>query len=237
MIEETFPSAQALEEALAPDLGSSPELRGLAPEELAIGFKILPVVQEAARRHEAAKAARAYSAEIDKFRIEATETLKTERDRLTKALTPPTSADLEKLLTQEYKEFTVQLRVRPDSTGNTVRCFVLREHPQAVEKKWVKAISSQLLPLLKQAQSLDWSVGSSADKIQSVIDSIPGALDTLAQLCAICLDPWGDSKIDQLWVQENLSTTRMSDILQAQFEVSRLRDFFSGASRLTSTIA
>ncbi len=72
---------------------------------------------------------------------------------------------------------------------------------------------------------LEFSPGSSvADNLQKIIDLVPEVAIVLAQLCAVALDR------DAEWVSNTLSIRRQYNIVQAQLQVGRYRDFISAAS-------
>lgn len=200
-------------------------------QERNIAARLLPVIAAKANRQAEANKAK----ELEKFMAE----LQTENKKLLdakleefrKAMTPPSAEELQKVLDQEYLSFGLKLRGRSGATKE----FTIQELPMATEAKVVKMLQKTLGSRLKDFSSVEWSAElSMIEKIERLMAMVPGALETLSDCLAVCLDPWGeDSDITGLWVRENVSGSRMANILNAQIEVSRLRDFLSLASRFS----
>ena len=201
-------------------------------EERIIAARILPgltakanVAAEATKTRELKRYQDALSAQ-NQVLIEA------ELEKFRKSNTPPTQEELQTLLNQEYISFTVNLR-----TGvNTRRSFTITELPQAAEKQAMKVLRDRLLPHLRETNSMNWTTGSVAENMQRLIELIPEAIDILAELCVIALDPFGetassDEPITLAWVQKNFGSTRIITIVDAQVQAMRLRDFISAVSR------
>lgn len=137
---------------------------------------------------------------------------------------PPTPEDLQKLLNQEYISFNLKL-----VTEDGDREFVIRELPQAVEKKFYRTFKTQLQ---KHAPELGALAQKSMDKnfeerIMAFLETFDGAFDMLAETVVLCLNPFNKEEgVGAKWVQENISSQRQWNIVRAQIEVNRLRDFF-----------
>lgn len=205
------------------------ELSNLTEEERKVAAKILPIVAGKANATAEARKAK----DLEKLQLELTaqnKKLITEYlEDLKKQNTPPTIDELEKLVNQEYIEFTVKIRERSGQGGEKI--FTIRELPQAVELKLFKSVQRAIVPHLKQLSQLEFSGEGMADKLQVVIDAVPELIDTLAENAALCLDPYNAGGITKEWVQANLSSYRVMSIIEAQVTAGRFRDFFSAASR------
>ena len=157
-----------------------------------------------------------------------------ELERIRKDFGPPKLEDIQKLLDQEYLTFTVLV---PWPGEEKKREFTIQELPQSVEKKFYKQIKSQLLPRAKELAALSFEVleGKVEDKISAILEAFDPSFDILAAGVVLILNPRGETKeITQEWVQDNISSSRMWNILEAQMQVNRMRDFFS---RLSLSVA
>lgn len=138
---------------------------------------------------------------------------------------PPTPEDIQKMLSQEYIEFQLPVMV-----GTEKRIFVVRELPQKVERKFYRQFKDQIKEYGPQiAAFTQANMGSSFEKqVVAFMDTFDNAFDIIADGVVIVLNPFGEEKqIDRDWVQNNIGSHRMWNILQAQIQVNRLRDFFS----------
>lgn len=154
------------------------------------------------------------------------EQLKTEIDKWKASLTPPSQEDLQKLLSQEYLEFSIKVR----TADGKERAFTIRELPQAVEKKFWRQLESTLVPRLKDLQGLKMilSEGEIEQKINNILNLFGKSFDIMAQTVALVLNPFNEEPdVTTEWVQDNISNSRQMNIIQAQVHVNRLRDFFS----------
>jgi hypothetical protein len=222
-----FPTPEAVTAALSEE--STVDKLFTTDEERRIATKLLPVVTSQVQQRLEVDAARKLQATVDELKTENEKLIRGELEKIREANRPPNPEELQKLLSQEYSEFTVRIRER----GRDVeRTFTIRELPQTTELKLVKSIQKALVPKLKEITSLEWSsTASMAEKIQRVIDMVPELLDTLAETCVICLDPFGEENLDVAWVQRNLSSFRIISIVQSQVVAGKFRDFFLLAFR------
>ena len=153
---------------------------------------------------------------------------------LEKAAQPPTTQDLEKLLSQEYLSVKLTLQKNPKESIE----FVLRELPQSAEEKLLKVIREKILPKISEYSAMQMSNvdASPRDKIAKLLDIMPDGLRIFSDLVAVCLDPFEEHKnwLTGEWVFNNLSSNRVIQIIQAQLEVGRMRDFLSGVYRLVN---
>jgi hypothetical protein len=155
-------------------------------------------------------------------------------ERYKKELAPPTQEDMQKLLTQEYVEFTVELK-----HNGQLRKFVIAELSQKVEKKIYKKIKDVLIPFSSElaSMSLNMLEGDAAKKIVQIMNTFEPVLDVMAGIAAISLNPYGEEEdITDEWVRENLSSTRIAKIVMAQIEANKMRDFFSLLFRGSKTL-
>lgn len=200
-------------------------LAGLTEEEAKVASKILPALAAKANSLAEAKKAKEVAEFIDKLVVEQKEKLKTAIEEIRKSMVPPSPEELQTLLDQDYLEFKLKL-------GSDKKEFVLCELPLAAETKIVKLLKKTLGEHLKELARIEWS-GSKLDRINQIVEAVPSAVETLAGLVAICLNPRGEFDfVTQEWVMLNIGSNRMVNILTAQIEVNRYRDFFSKGSRL-----
>lgn len=177
--------------------------------------------------------AKKYAEEIDVIRNESRAAVTKQMEEWRTEQKPLDQTEMKTLLSQEYTTFSVKVMIREDGKTLT-KDFTLVELPQATEKKFVDTAKRKLVTLIEQAAAMDWNMDlSTAQQLQMILDNAPDALDVAAELVAICLNPWGEDKvINQEWVQNNISTYRIANILIAQSEVNKYRDFFSNGFRL-----
>jgi hypothetical protein len=160
-------------------------------------------------------------------------------ERYKKELAPPTDQDMQKLLTQEYVEFTVQVQMTRD--GEKInKTFTIQELPQKIEKRIYKKIKDVLVPFSTElaALSLNMLEGDAAKKIVQIMNTFEPMLDVMAGIAAISLNPYDeDEDITEDWVKEHMSSTRIAKIVMAQIEANRMRDFFSLLFRGSKALA
>jgi len=146
-------------------------------------------------------------------------------ERLRKEMAPPSEQDLQKLLDQEYLEFTIELPVK-----GRKRKFTLKELPIAVEKKMFRKIKDILVPFSSELAALTVNMleGDAGKKMVQLMNAFEPVLDVMIALCAICLNPYEEEEdITEEWVREHIGVTRMVKIVTVQLEVNKMRDFFS----------
>lgn len=206
-------------------------LEALSQEEKPVALKLInsPWYQKLLARVEAsaeAKKAKELDAQVQALIASNKEMMTAELDKLRKANEPLSSTELEKLVSQEYLEFSITL---PRHRERSERVFVIQEVPVRVEKKIVTTLRKTLGAMLKDMSSLNWTTEmSNLERVQSLIDMVPGALETLAECAAICLNPRDEEKeITADWVLDNLPAGKILAVLQLQAEANRWRDFFS----------
>jgi len=156
-------------------------------------------------------------------------------ERYRKEMTPPTSEDIQKLLEQEYLEFKVDVRV-----GGTSKNFVIRELPQKVEKRMFKKIKDVLVPFSSELESVKMNLldGDPAKKIVQLMNTFEPIFELMVSVAAITLNPFGEEEgINEEWISEHLSSTRIMHVVNAQMEANRMRDFFSLLSQSSKQLA
>lgn len=218
------------EVAEAPEEASEENLLTLlqTPEQRDLASKLLMRFVQKANAAAEERKVKAFDAEILALRTSNEKMMKEQVDKIRKAMMPPSTEEIQTLLNQEYIEFTVKL-----VAAGEAREFVIRELPLAVEAKVLKVINKTLVQRIQEFSRIDWSMtGSELEKITKIIDAVPGAMETLADCVALCLDPFGQDKtMTGEWVTHNVGLNRLAAILHAQITVSRYRDFFSLAGR------
>jgi hypothetical protein len=228
MPDQTLPTAEEVASALSapPD----DPLQNLTPEEATVAAKLLPALADKANKAAEAKKAKELEELIKTLSAENIKLRDIELEKLRAANKPPNPQELEKLLSQEYLEFTLRI-----PTEDGVSDFVIRELPQAAETRLFNTIKKKLVPALSALSSIEWNSSmTTASKLEKVIDATPLALDTMSELVSVCLNPFGKSStINAVWVQNNLSSVRQLSVLEAQVAANRFRDFFSALSRFT----
>lgn len=149
---------------------------------------------------------------------------------------PLTKEAIQQLVDQEYAEIAIKLPVTREDDGSTqYQTFVVRELPQAIERKFyrqfkdrVKDKGNQLGAFAQKSQEEPFE-----KTIISFLETFDGAFDILTDAVSIILNPFGKTKdvngkvIDSEWVSLNVSSNRCYSIILAQVEVNKLRDFFS----------
>lgn len=147
-------------------------------------------------------------------------------ERFRKEMAPPSEQDIQKLLSQEYVEFTVEVK----SSQGKSRTFTIREVPIDVEKKILKKVKNILVPFASDLSALSMNLleGDATKKIVQLMNTFEPMLDVAIGVCTICLNPFEeDEEVDEDWVRKNLGATRIVKIISAQMEANKMRDFFS----------
>jgi hypothetical protein len=150
-----------------------------------------------------------------------------------KSITPLTPEELTKLVSQEYLEYEVPVREKK-SDKYEIRTFTLRELSQESEQRFLEVFKKKLVPIVREFQSADLAETEAdiADKIKLVLEVVEPGFNVLSELVLVCLDPFQeDTNLTVPWVKKNLSSSRMWNIVRAQFEVNRTRDFISSVSQ------
>lgn len=158
---------------------------------------------------------------------------------LRKNATPPTPSEIETTLNQEYVTFRVSIPIRASETKSAyVREFELVELPIAVEKKFYKIVGDKIKPRLKDLTAFDGSGFFDGDlnekfgQFQSLFDP---SLDLLCDVAALVLNPYDEDKeITSDWVSKHLASWRIWNLVMAQININRVRDFFSVVFRDSS---
>lgn len=153
---------------------------------------------------------------------------------------PLSEADIRTLLTNEFIQFDVKLKLRNGTTTD----FQLIELPQEVEIKFVTTLRKRFVPLMKSLTGSEFKLDmntSEMEKLQAILEAVPDVLDVLIDLVAIALNPFDEEsrdgkKVDSRWVKQNIATHRILAIILGQLEVGRYRDFFLNGFRLSKSL-
>lgn len=225
-----IPTPEQVAAAVGMEPEEAVELSNLTAEEKLIGAKILPAVTARVRAAAQAEAAKQLAQQTQELIAQNNRMMQDEVEKLRNSIKPPDPEQLEKLLSQEYGEMEFQIKMRKK---NETRTFVLREMPQAAEKRFFKMVADKIVPHIKELAQIEWAqTASRAEQVQRMLEIIPDGLDTLAECCAICLDPFKEDSITVEWVQSNMGSNRIVNVIEAQLTVSKMRDFISAAYRL-----
>jgi hypothetical protein len=175
--------------------------------------------------------------ELDKVRKDsekiATEGIQKLFDKWKEDQKPPTDDDIQKLLSQEYIEFNLPVNVFTEDGAHS-ELFVIRELPQSAEKKFYKQFKDKIL---KKSGSLQAFTQEGMDKpfeekAKAFLDLFDESFEMLSEAVVICLNPFGKNQlVTKEWVQNNISSNRQWQIVDAQIKVNRLKDFFSALSQ------
>lgn len=190
------------------------------------------------------KAKEQYSAQYVKDIAAYKEQLRSENDvaiqqaisEFKKSQEPPKPEEIQQLLSQEYLSFKVQIPDPKDETKE--REFTIKELPQRAEKAFYKKFKDELIPRASDLGALTFEIlgGDVGQKITSLLNTFEPTFDLLAEACVLILDPKKTGDVTKEWIQDNLSSYRQWNIIIAQTQVNRLRDFFSQLSRNSSGI-
>lgn len=225
-----FPDRETLENALAEDATSQEDkdLAALPPEEKVIGVKLLPGLISRITEKVEASGAKKLSERVTQLNEANDKMMREEMAKFRARQEPPKPEELEKLLSQEYETMTFKVR-----TEGGERTFTIGELPQTAEKRLMDTVQKNILPYLKEFTSLEFSNSSNtASKIARVLEVLPNAMDLMADVAVIALNPYGKENVDRVWVQENMNSARIMNLIEAQIHVGKIRDFISAASRL-----
>ena len=152
-------------------------------------------------------------------------------ERMRKELTPPGPEDIQKLVSQEYQEYTIDVKYSSKTGGGLLeKHFVIRELPYAVEKKMYDKIKNMVVPMASDVASLTMHMleGDAATKIVKIMHTFDPALEVMVSVCTLCLNPFGEeADVNEEWVRRNMSSARIVKVITAQIECNRMRDFFS----------
>lgn len=147
-------------------------------------------------------------------------------ERFRREMAPPSEQDIQKLLDQEYMEFTIKVK----GEEGKEKSFVLKELPIAVEKKIYAKVKKILIPFAEELSALSMNLleGDAAKKIVQLMNTFDPLLDVMVSICTICLNPFEeDEEVTEEWVRKHLGSTRIVKIVSAQMEANKMRDFFS----------
>jgi len=138
---------------------------------------------------------------------------------------PLTNQEIQQLLDQDYATFTVKLWIdgKPEE-------FILQELPKSCEEKFYTMTKEVLKEAVVKFSGESFKMAGDDwwDKIVGLMDVFEPALNLMVNCCVICLNPRGEKDyVTKEWVSANISSNRILNIIKAQVELNKLRDFFS----------
>lgn len=155
-------------------------------------------------------------------------------DQYKKEMTPPTVEEVQAILDQEYITFNIKVDVHHGAGKGTQKTFVIAELPQEIEKHFYQLFRNKIETKLETLSSFDQSLMDMPfeKKARAMLELIDDGFDVLAEATLCVLNPFGEDKdVDIKWLQRNLSSNRMWDIVESQILANRIRDFFSKLSQ------
>jgi hypothetical protein len=150
-------------------------------------------------------------------------------DKMEAEKQPPTKEQIQTLLDQEYVTFAIKVRDR----NNQEKTFTIRELPQEAEKVFYGQFKTRIFDKASSVAALAQETMDRTfeDKIKAFLETFEGAFDLIADATVLVLNFDGaDAEVTRAWCQANMTSWRMWNIVKAQMEVNRLRDFFSEVS-------
>lgn len=179
-----------------------------------------------------------YQTQLDQSRVELETRLRDENQKTIetaladykKQLAPPTEEDIQKALGAEYLQFHVTLKMRDLGPCE----FELSELPASEERKFLRLLTQRVRPIAKQIGELTMNLagGNVEDKILAFFEAVEPATIFLQDAVAMILSAQGDKKITGEQIGDSVSLVRQLNIIKAQIQCNRLRDFFSLASQI-----
>ena len=139
---------------------------------------------------------------------------------------PLTPQAIQQLLNQEYGQFPIKIFAARERKEHE---FTIRELPQRIERKFYRQFQKRLKEYGPQLNAFaQANMGQPFEKqLEAFMEAFDNAFDVLAETVILCIDPFEEEKLTVEWVQDNISSQRMFNIIKAQMEANRLRDFFS----------
>lgn len=175
--------------------------------------------------------------ELDKVRQEsekiANEGLKKLFDKWKEDQKPPSDEQIQLLLSQDYIDFNLQINYYDGDSEHSEQ-FTIRELPQASEKRFYKQFKDKVLSKAGELQAFTQAGIDKPfeEKAKAFLELFDESFDMLSEAVVICLNPFNkNSKVTKEWVQNNISSIRQWQIIEAQIKVNRLKDFFSKLSQ------
>lgn len=154
-------------------------------------------------------------------------------DQWKKKQEPPTPQDIQKLLEGDAPEFKVSLKVNGES-----QVFTIHELPARVEKQFLRMLREELMQHMGLIAGLtvDLLKGQADDKLKTVLQAIEPVTGVISKTTSLILtnsqENGSGKEITPEQVDGSLSLTKQLQLLTAQVEANRVRDFFSYAFRL-----
>lgn len=142
---------------------------------------------------------------------------------------PPSDEDIQKLLDQEYAQFTV-----PVNCGTTAephqKIFTIRELPMDVEQAFYRQFRDRMKD---QAPAIAAFIQKNMDvpvdkQVFAFLNMFDSTFDMLADAVLLILNhDNSDPEVNREWIKAHMSSMRQWNIVKAAIKVNRLRDFFS----------
>lgn len=157
-----------------------------------------------------------------------------------KEQTPPTHKEIQEMLDAEYISFPVQITWVEETTETsageeTKETVTIGELAAANERKLLRIIKERGQPLFDQLSPalLNIVQGDATDKLSAIINLIEPGADILQDLVATILSAHSRKIVTRTMIDRSLSFNRQINVLTAQLEANRLRDFFSRVARIS----
>jgi hypothetical protein len=152
------------------------------------------------------------------------------QDKQESAKKPLTPEELQILLNQEYVTFKVSVRKTKEDDSIELIELTLGELSQNKEEEFYKLakdfVKENITSLGGNAFKL--TEGDLFEKLGTMMDVFDPVFSTMAKACVICLNPDGKHKwLTTEWIQSNMNSFRIMNVIKAQTEINKLRDFFS----------
>lgn len=226
-MENELPTSEQIDAAL----GTEEAEFNLTPEQAAIVADVLPLVVASANRKAEANKAKELAKQMELLISDNKKMIEEKLEEYRKQNTPLTPDELKTLISQEYVVFDFKMLGRREKLE---REFTIAELPVKIEKKVLDVLRKLIAEFYPKLQAAEWSTTDSwVERFEKLIGMAPDALDKIADIIAICLDPYNEEKgITGEWVGDNLTTGKMLTVLRLQVEASRYRDFLSLVSQL-----
>lgn len=190
----------------------------------------LPLEQQVALRDSVRKEMDAefitkFEKEVAELRTRNEVAIKAAIEDMQKRMKPPTPTEIQMALGQEYVSIDVKL-----PCSGVAREFTLCELPMGVERKFYRMLTEKLQPRIKQVAELISNKLVTEQTLGAVFEMLDPTLDLVGDLVALALNPFGEHKdVDGAWVTANLPLWRCWNVIMAQININRVRDFFSKA--------
>jgi hypothetical protein len=147
--------------------------------------------------------------------------------------TPPTTDEIQTALSQDYVTLVIKVRGANEAGTTTDYEFQLSELPVAKERKFCRLVLEKIRPkwaeLYKTAKAFeDGDYTNLVEQLEFIQNIIDPTSEVLTEAVAMVINPRNEHPIvTPNWILENIPTWRCWNIIKAQFEINRIRDFLS----------